>query len=103
MSEKRETILRMIIVWSISLILSISAMGVSVYVLTRDRIDYSCERSGHSFEARYDTEPPAPETISILNLSIESNKLKAVGSMSKKLYVCDVCRYCGNSVRRQTK
>lgn len=100
MSRRRATILQLIFIWGLCLVMSISAMGVSVFVLTKERIDYSCERSGHGFAPRYNVEPPNPELVNLLDIAGTGAKLEAVDKMSKKVYVCDVCTYCGKSVTK---
>ena len=100
-STRRNRVLRLIAIWGTSLLLSISALGVSGYVLVRDRIDYSCESNGHSYEPRYESVPPPATEIADLKLLWESDKMKAVEKMRRNIYVGDICHYCGKTLKRQ--
>jgi hypothetical protein len=99
--ERKTRALKLTVIWGISILLSVSAMVLSTYVLTRDRIDYSCERNGHSYEPRYETVPPSGKEIQDLKLHRSTYKLTYVEAMTRRAYVGDVCHYCGKSVRRQ--
>ena len=99
-TARRNQIIRLIAIWGTSLLLSVSAMGLSAYTFTRDRIDYSCETSGHSYEPRYDTIPPSAGQITDMKFSWSSDKMKALELLKQEVYVGDVCHYCGKTVKR---
>lgn len=100
-TARKNQIIRLITIWVTTLLLSVSSMGISVYVLTRDRINYSCESNGHGFEPRYDSIPPAAKEIQDLKMSWHASKLEAIEKMRRNIYVGDVCHYCGKTVKRQ--
>jgi hypothetical protein len=99
-TKRNITTSQLVFVWGLSLVLSCSAVGMSGYTLTRDVISRTCEDHGHSFEPRYNTEPPNPELVTSLGIVGTTATLEAVTQMSKKIYVGDVCAYCGKTAAK---
>jgi hypothetical protein len=95
MSKTKEEIGRLLIAWGITLLMSLTALGLSIYVVARERINYSCERSGHAFEARFDIEPPSITEVKW------NTTLGEIHALTKQTYAGDVCRYCGASIPRR--
>lgn len=93
----------LILIGAISLVASLTGLSVSIYVLMRDRIDYSCEKNGHAYEPRYDTVPPGAADIQQLDFRDEGRRQAVLKEMTQQVYVGDTCRYCGNGVVRQRK
>ena len=100
-TKRNITTFQLIFVWGLSLVLSCSAVGMAGYTLTKERINYSCERNGHGFAPRFNTQPPDAAVIQGLGLSQDSDKLRAASSMAKKVYICDVCTYCGKTATKE--
>jgi len=90
-----------IILWAASLVLSISALSLSAYMLGSERINWSCEDNGHCYEARYDVTPPNSDDLEKLKeaFGYETNRLEAMDKLNKKTYVKDTCNYCGKSLK----
>jgi hypothetical protein len=95
-----KKILRLLIIWFVSMALSVIAISVSFYTLYRDRKEYNCESHGHSFEARYQTVPATAEEIKVIGNTFgwSSDKKQALRDLEKKVYICEVCEYCGDVI-----
>lgn len=63
---------------------------------------HNCERDGHRMEARYDTTPVLDEDVitAVLDGISMYDAGSAIASMQKRTYVCDICPYCGFTVKR---
>jgi hypothetical protein len=92
-----------LILWAAALVMSIAALSISCYMLVSERIDWSCERNGHTYEARYELDPVSKEMITAIDEAFSGNiaALEALDKSRKKTYVCDVCRYCGGTIERK--
>lgn len=98
-TRRNHTTAQLIFVWGLSLVMSVTATGLSVYTFSRDRIDYSCEKNGHNFEPRFEDASDTAKIEAILK-----SKEPAMGNAHSwtishldtlKRYVGDVCTYCG--------
>lgn len=71
-----------------------------------ERAMHSCAEHGHGYEARHSIKPPTKEIIETVSKqkqysgypSLLTNVLK---NQETKIYVCDVCTYCGDIVPNQ--
>ena len=73
----------------------ITAYGI--YVLSKP---HDCEKHGHSFQPRYHQEPCNSLGLERINGYVMVHEAGLVESMTTKTtYVCDVCQYCGKTVR----
>lgn len=99
--ERKRTIFQLVFLWSLSIVLATSSLATSIYVFKRDRIDYSCEDNGHGFEPRYEYVPPSTEEVAKLNIFLAENQRKVIRDLTRRVYIQDVCQYCGKTSKRR--
>lgn len=59
-----------------------------------------CGVENHGFEPRYDEIMPEAESRKI-EIRSASPVDRVVGALKNKIYVLDICRYCGKTIERQ--
>lgn len=58
---------------------------------------HDCKVKGHKYEARYDLIPP----VNIDSIEGDSYSItEFIKSVSKKIYIYDICVKCGNVIKR---
>lgn len=56
---------------------------------------HDCKKHGHYFEAKYD------EGAITLNVKGEGNIIDAIDKAKPRMYVHDICVYCGHVIKRE--
>lgn len=88
----------LILVWLLAIFVSFCALTTSVAALYVDRKEWSCQRDGHYYEARYSVYPTDKETLQAIGAEFKDwhhLKLKALKNAERSIYEGDICRYCG--------
>lgn len=59
---------------------------------------HNCDKRGHKYEARYDEVPNEKLLIPGMNMVGNAEKIKEL--MILKIYIKDICIYCGKEIKR---
>lgn len=98
MNERAQKAARLLGVWCLALFLSSLALLVSLYTFGRDQVNHSCVQHGHFYEPRFNAVPPRAEEVNKLGFEWESRRRLVIEKLTRRIYVRDVCRYCGSVV-----
>lgn len=61
---------------------------------------HDCKENRHRFKPRYDIEPPSDFNMNAFSGTAEQFK-ELLAPLTKRTYVCDVCKYCGKKIVRK--
>ena len=78
--------------------------GINIYTLSTRRAKWTCADQGHRFTPRYNTLPVEADALKAAKLFPYNDERRlAITQAAKRVYLCDICTYCGASLPRDSK